>query len=207
MYCAHGEALSRLRTVSVRWVAFCNAMMASSEFGKNGSEKHYENILSFWKAAVGAFWSLQIDGCSPYGCHWTLHSWHWAVSKRKTPGKNKYSQWGVTDTSGVWGIPSAEWSFVFKQTNERCFMNCKVRRLLNQNKSRSVISLEKLCHYVWELVCVAVWNVRCLWGLTCLYKLQHEALFLFAGFLVNCIVWVVNTEWEIMRNPVPCHLT
>lgn len=133
MYCAHGEALSRLRTVSVRWVAFCNAMMASSEFGKNGSEKHYENILSFWKAAVGAFWSLQIDGCSPYGCHWTLHSWHWAVSKRKTPGKNKYSQWGVTDTSGVWGIPSAEWSFVFKQTNERCFMNCKVRRLLNQN--------------------------------------------------------------------------
>lgn len=47
MYCAHGEALSRLRTVSVRWVAFCNAMMASSEFGKNGSEKHYENILSF----------------------------------------------------------------------------------------------------------------------------------------------------------------
>lgn len=73
--------------------------------------------------------------------------------------------------------------------------------------SRSVISLEKLCHYVWELVCVAVWNVRCLWGLTCLYKLQHEALFLFAGFLVNCIVWVVNTEREIMRNPVPCHLT
>lgn len=108
--------------------------MASSEFGKNGSEKHYENILSFWKAAVGAFWSLQADGCSPYGCHWMLHSWHWAVSKRKTPGTNKYSQWGVTDTSGVWGVPSAEWSFVFKQTNEICFMNCKVRRLLNQNK-------------------------------------------------------------------------